>query len=282
MQNMSRDSHELGEQVDSYVRQRGLSAAEAAVLRQKLAALLDWVKLFRRAAATARRHDATHPNRRRAADEVVRVTRNHVRTFGALTLRIGPGDAFSDEGLALPHVLDSDLEGYTFFALFRDGIIGFSIKPGFEPAEVEALLEVVAANGRREGDDAVTWLWAGRHRHLRLEVEPSLSPRVAATLRARNPDDLATGAYMSAFLAATPELRAPRVVAIGREYAANLTGYGVDPETVERLLTTGAPATQFPPPSQHIADNYARVFSDARDRGGRHALIASRAPGAAR
>jgi hypothetical protein len=273
MQNMSRDARELGDRVDAWAREHQLPEPERDQLRRKLASLLDWLKLFRRALGAVRRYDANHPGWRQACDELLARTRAHLRAFGALTLRLGPGDSYSDEGIALPQVLDGEGEGHTFFCLFRDGIVALHLKPGVQPGELEALLAVVAANGRRDGDDAVTWLWSGRHRHLRLEIEPAMGPRLAATLHAADPSDLALGAYLAPLRAASADAPLDDEPRIERNQLAALTGLGVDPTTAERLLRGGAPAGTFAAPGPDIAQNLRAWFEEPNERASRAGVI---------
>lgn len=273
MQNISRDARELTDAVDRWLAAHPQLAEEADRLRRKVTSLHDWVKLFRRKLSATRRHDANHPVARAAADELLNRTRLHLRTFGALTLRIGPADTTSEEGIPLPQLLDGEHEGHTFYCLFRDGICTLQFKPGIEQGELDALLEVVAANGRRDGDDAVTWLWSGRHRHIRIEVESSIGPRLAAMLFARSAQDVSLAGYVGALRAALPDhLPAPEAL-VGREHAASLAPWGVDPAQVELLLTRGAPATAFPQPDNESGAALAHWFSHQDERLARYAII---------
>lgn len=277
MQSLQRDGRELTEFVEQYARANALDADQARLLREKLSELLEWLKLMRRTLGYVQRYRPSHPSRQQSSAVLYDATRKFVQRFGRLALTFGPGETFSEEGFVLPQSLDTGMEGYTFFCLFRDGIVALTLMPGITPEELETLLEVVAANGRRDGDDAMTWLWSGRNPHLRIVVEPSMSPRVVAALLSSHPDDPLLGAYYRVLHSAGPSFREHDAIPeVARRHAELLRAYGLDPDRVERLLSGQGSHAELAPPGEQARAGYRSFFEDDNDRAARIGALRTR------
>lgn len=223
--------------IETYGAKQELTDEGKTRLSTKLYALLEWLKTFRRALHFAQRYPPRHPSRGEALEHVVTATRSFLKEFGALTLQFGPGNSRTPEGFELPYAQEEDLQRYTFYPFFRDGVVELQLKPGITPAELDTILEICATGGRREDDDVVTWLWSGRFQKVRTEVEPALSPRIAAALAVQAPEDDVLANYLGALEAAAPfwqgaDGRPPFTV----EHTEQLASQGLDLNDVQATL----------------------------------------------
>jgi hypothetical protein len=100
-------------------------------------------------------------------------------------------------------------------------------------------------------------------------------------LHARNPGEAGSAGYVGALRAATPEAGYPTVALVTREHAASLTAYNLDPQVVERHLTVGAVAGDFPRLEEQAAEILAQWFENPAERTRRAQIIAGVARGGA-
>jgi len=225
----------------AWARAQDLSTAAEKRLVSRLHQLGDWMRTLRRTLGIVRQYGPSHPSAARSSQECFDSTSQFLRTHGPVSVTLGPLEMTSEEGF--PLIAASEVDTHPLYALFRDGIVRLSLRLGLERSEFDALMSVLAAGGRRDGDDAVTWLWTGRHRHLRLEIEPSVSPKLARTLLSRAPDDPSLSHYLSTLLTLTPD----EEMCVERKDAPSLRGQGIDPVKVERLLSKGLAANELEP-----------------------------------
>jgi hypothetical protein len=276
MQNPSHDNRAVDAFVDGCVTRHNLNAEQAVRLGERTSRAIDWIKSFRRAMGYVRRYGVQHRTARQRIAVTYHETRNLLGEFGAFTLNFGPAETSTADGFVLPPADGTDLESYTFFCLFRDGITSLTLQPGLLAVELESLLEVVAARGRREGDDAVTWLWSGRHPHVRLELEPTISPRVAAAMLARDDDDPMIEAFVRTLEAASPDRVLDPVEYVMKSHAAAFRDQGIDPRIVEHELTGGGLRPDLEPIAMHERDAFRAAYVDPDDRRTRGERLASR------
>lgn len=192
------------EAANRYAVARGLMPDERMALVRKTEATLEWLKGLRRAAEIARRHARDQVQRHTAVRELTQATAAWHREYGPLEFRLRPGHMTTAEGFPLPQDADPDLGGYTLYPLFRDGIVRLVIHEGVRPDDMDAILDVIAARGRFDGDDAFTRLWLTRGPHIAIEVEPTLWADIAVSLAAQGDDDLAVTAFLATLAAAGP------------------------------------------------------------------------------
>lgn len=275
MSNLTQDHRSVEAFVRTYVTEHNLERPQAARLLNRTIQTLEWLKSFRRMMGYVRRYGMQHPTAQQQLMVLYDTTRKHLREFGPLTLKFGPGESTTAEGFTLPHAQGTDLESYTFFCLFRDGVSSLTLKPGLLAGELGALLEVVAARGRREGDDAMTWLWSGRHEHIRMELEPTISPRVAAAMLARDDDDPLIEAFMTTLHAAGPARELAIEEHVTRSSAPSFRPQGVDPRLVEHELTGGDMRPGLGAPSAHERTTLRTAFLDPDDRAARAGHLSS-------
>lgn len=259
MATLSHENRAVDAFVRTYADAHGVSEEAASRLTAKLHAINEWLKTFRRAIHFAQRYPSRHPSRGEALQTVVDATRVFLREYGALTLQFGPGASRTAEGFELPHAQEEDLQRYTFYPFFRDGVVELQLKPGISPVELDTILEICATGGRRDDDDVVTWIWSGRLPKVRMRVEPALSPRIAAALAVQAPEDDILLNYLTALEAAGPfwqgaDGRAPFTV----EHAESLAGQGIDASRVQAALFGEAAHRCEPPTPDH-----QRVWRDA-------------------
>lgn len=206
---LTRDERDLQTVVGTWAQANGASEETAQRTRDKLLSVLEWLRALRRLVHTSRRYDISHPTRVEATDQALDGLKPILRRYGALTLHLSLTAVFSEEGIALPSILDADAEGHgqVFHSLSRDGVTKITFKPGIERDEIEHLVEVVAHDGRRDGDNAVTWLWDGRLKHIRVELDPTLAPHAAALAASRGGNDPIVQTYLLALKQAGPDAR---------------------------------------------------------------------------
>jgi hypothetical protein len=266
MATLSHENRAVDAFVRPYAESNALSEEAAQRLTAKLHALNEWLKTFRRAIHFAQRYPSRHPSRGEALQTVVDATRAYLREYGALTMQFGPGASRTSEGFELPHAQEEDLQRYTFYPFFRDGVVELQLKPGISPVELDTILEICASGGRREDDDVVTWIWAGRLPKVRMRVEPALSPRIAAALAVQAPEDDILLNYLTALEAAGPfwqgaDGRVPFTV----ELAEPLAAQGIDVSRVQSALFGDAVHRCEPPtPEHHRA--WREAVADLDDR----------------
>jgi len=266
MSNLSRDNRSVETFVREYAEAHDLTREQAARLQDRTSATMEWLKSFRRCMGYVRRYGMKHPTAQQQLMVLYDRTRKMLRAFGPLTLHFGPGESQTTEGFELPHAQGTDLESYTFFCLFRDGISSMTLKPGLLAGELGSLLEIVAARGRRDGDDAMTWLWAGRHEHIRIELEPTISPRVAAAMLARDDDDPLIEAFMMTLNAADPKRKLAIEEHVTRSEAPSFRPQGMDPRLVEHELGDGDMRPGLGTPSDHERAGFRAAYLDPEDR----------------
>lgn len=265
--------------VDTFVAdaqlKRELTDAAAQRLRLKTLHIIDWLQTFRRALGYAKRYPQRHPTRIEALETVVQATRSILREYGTLTLNFGSGHSRTGDGFELPLSQDDDVQGYTFYPFFRDGVVELQFKPGVTPQELDTVLEICGRDGRRAGDDVVTWVWSGRFKKIRMEVEPVIAPHIAVSLAAQERRDVVLAAYLTALRASGPFSG----TADGRngfttQHIEGLVDQGVDPETARKRLFDTTPAVWRPPEPERVKQ-WRSLFHDLDDRRAR-VMAASR------
>lgn len=262
-------SHELraiDEFLEAHAAQQQLTDEGRSRLRERLLALVEWLKTFRRSLHFAQRYPPRHPSRAEALEQIVTATKAYLREYGALTLQFGPGTSRTPDGFELPYAQDEDLRKYTFYPFFRDGVVELQLKPGITPIELDTILEICATGGRREDDDVVTWLWTGRFQKVRMEVEPALSPRIAAALAVQAPEDDVLDYYLAALEGAGPfwsgyDGRAAFTV----EHAPQLASQGLDEAAVRDCLF-GDAAHKFDGVPTDAVRAWREAYNDHDDR----------------
>jgi hypothetical protein len=264
---LSYEVRAINEFVLDYAQRAELSDEAIEHTTQRYTALIEWLKTFRRGLHYAARYPDRHPARHHALKTIVAETKTYLRAFGPLALRFGPGASFTMEGMPMP-AAEGELEarGYTFYPLFRDGVIEIQIKPGVPPEELAALLDICGHDGRRDGDDVITWMWSERFKKIRTATEPALTPHVAAALSHQADVDPVLSAYLDAWQrtapTATPLDKRPK---LRPEHAEHLRPQGLRPELVsERLSGTANEAAKALSPES--MKQYRREFESPDER----------------
>lgn len=258
---LSRDERDVQAIVNTWAQATGATPDVVARTSEKLALLLDWLKGLRRVVHNARRYDKAHPTQAQAIDLATDSLRYILKRYGALSLLLSLQGVVSEEGIGLPNILDADGEGHghVFHCLSRDGVARIIFKPGVERGEIEHLIDVIAHDGRREGDNTVTWIWAGRLDHIRLELDPSIAPHAAALAVSHGSTDPVIQTYLGTLQQADPNV-SPRDIRprICSAHAEALAALGVTRELVAFYQLAG----QFDP-SQLLPTDEIRATAQA-------------------
>jgi hypothetical protein len=127
---------------------------------------------FARTLKTCRLYDAGNPTVVRFREELATAIRRVLEEHGALTFRFTSDDVLYENVSLYPARSRDDNLALPFH---RDGIRSLTLEPGFEPREVDALLQaVLQVTGQNPGeDDLVTLLWEAQLPHLDLDYVPA-------------------------------------------------------------------------------------------------------------
>lgn len=274
MATLSRDNRAAAEFAHAYATRVGLDRGQHDLLVAKTEALVDWLKRFRRTLSFAMRYPVEHPQRQAVVDDLLRDTQTFIHRYGPLVLRFAPDHSETDEGFHMPAAADSEFGTYTFYPMFRDGIASLRLVPGAGTAELNLLLDVIAARGRRDGDDTYTWIWRARPPSLELEMEPSLTADVATALAAHQSEDPALEAFLSTLVAADPFYSAsdPRTT-FSADTLDGLAQQGIDPDRARRMLLDPNAAGEAPEVDAAAAASLRTLYGHGGDREARVAAI---------
>lgn len=269
---MNRSGVDLSTFVQEYAENHGLSAADRQRVHDRHLAATSWLKILERLVMKRRagQHLTEAP--------LIEATRAYHFEHGELAFRLGPGDTFSPQGYGFPRAQLEEESQYVFYGLFRDGIIGIALLPGVSDTELRTLLDVLVAEGRREGDDALTWLWAQGHDSMRLAVRPDVTPRTAAAMVQNRVADPRWSTYLRALAQATDAASPPADKAVRGEPVA-LSAYGIAPDLAAKLAPDAPAPDWCAPPDDGVRVQYRTFMTDPEELAERRKRIRSRGTG---
>lgn len=276
MTTLSRDNRAAVEFAHAYAVSHGLDASQHDLLVAKTDAVVDWLKRFRRTLSFAKRYPHDHPQRQSVVDELLQETGSFTSRFGDLVLVLAPDHSETSEGFHLPPETGHEFGHYTFYPMFRDGIARLAVHPGASRFDLDLLLDVVASDGRRDDDDAYTWIWRERPPCLTVVVEPSLTATSATSLAAHDAEDPALHAFLEALSAAGPFYSgSDGRTTFNADTLEGLARQGIDPEYARRLLLDRDASQLLHPVDPDAAAQLRRLYSHAGDRDARLAAASS-------
>ncbi len=265
---MNREPRTVPTFVAEYARANDLDAEAAQLLTVKTNDVQSWVKAFRRALGYAERYPVGHPSRVRAIEAILETTQRYVASYGTLQLEFHAEGPRTLEGYLLPRATEADQDDNLFYPLFRDGVSNVTFRAGVGHFELDTLMEIIANRGRRDGDDAMTWLWSVRFRCIFFEAETSLTPDVVGALFGSERNDLAVGAFIDALEAAGPfSYGSDSRTTFTGEHLAILGDQGLDVESAEGMLTgDDNPYEKIVPISDATREAVRTAYGDPAER----------------
>lgn len=264
--NIGRDARLVSQFAGQYAHTEGLSPAQTEQLSRRTVSQLEWVKVFRRALEVARKYPADHPHREAAHQRLSQVTTTHLGMHNVLELHFRQDHTCTLEGFPFPPAT-GDVDTYTFFPLYRDSIEMLRLRPGTGRRELDEIVAVIVAGGRRAGDDAFTWLWRQRFASVDIRVEPKLNAQLAVALAVRGSATVSADAFLTAFQTAGPFfLGGDNRQAFTTETFESLVPQGLDPARAREMLHSPQPAALLPPVTQQDVTNLRKLYSHEQDR----------------
>ncbi len=184
----------IDEFIDKYAVAHDLTMTPKNQLRNKLQLLEQWSQKLVQLIGILKTYKPNHPTPKKKTAELLEFAKKIL----PITLKLGAFFVSTEEGYPLRQKRN---QRYIFLPFFRDGIRKITLISAEKPEEFALLLEVLSSKPREE-DNAVTWLWSGRLKTIRIEVAPWYPPNKAAALHVIDPKNKVFGAYVETFLAA--------------------------------------------------------------------------------
>lgn len=258
----NRERADIEAYVRNHGRQQGWNAVECEAAVTRLTGISDCMRQLRRAVESWRRAGPNDAAVQRAVAQTFDAFRAWVVQFGPLRLRLHHADVRTMEGWTLPRN-EADVEQPPLACLYRDGLVGLQFQPELIPDELRSLIGLLANWGKREGDDASTWLLSLGLRSIRAEFSPPMPGRLAGTLAAELPGELRCVAYAAVLNAARGAAQpSDSRHAITVAHADDLQEFGLSRESVHRLLSEGPDAVGLTRPSATLTDSYRASYAD--------------------
>lgn len=256
---------------------RGMTPDQTTGLAQRLSQTIDWLKLFRRALGYYARYQGDIAQCRQTLEGCAEFAVRYTRFWGPMVFVLRPGGEKTPEGFTLPPATETELQPYTFFPLFREGIGELRLMPGIGVEELELLLRTAADRTRRATEDPYVALWLSERPGLQFELAPTLTPHIAASLADRQSSDAHLQAYLRILEAAGPfdpgvESRA----SFTSDLAAGLVDQGLDPGRARAVLAAFDPVGALTEVSTQARANLRAFFAHAPDREARVTAIRDR------
>lgn len=244
---LNRDGRAAAAFASEFADANQLTPADARRLANATASVLEWLKVFRRSLAVAKKYPPDHPHREESRHRVTSATTDHLAEYGDLELHFFPDHTRTREGFRLPSATEQELAAYTFFPFYRDGVEMIRLRRGCGREEIDTIVSIVASGGRRLGDDAFLWLWQERYPSVDIRVEPKLNAQLAIALAVRGSLSISADAFLAVFRAAAPQ---PQTVlerpAFTTDSLELLADRGLDPVRTRTMLSSLTPETMLP------------------------------------
>lgn len=257
---INRESRAAAAFASEFSEEHRLTPADAQRLAESTASVLEWLTIFRRSLAVAKKYPADHPHREESRRRVTIATAEHLDKFSELELHFFPDHTRTREGFQLPSATEQELAAYTFFPFYRDGVEMIRLRRGCGREEIDTIVSIVASGGRRLGDDAFLWLWQQRFPSVDIRVEPKLNAKLSIALAVRGSLSVSANAFLATFHAAAPHFAAdngrPKFTTDSLELLAER---GLDPVRAEAMLGSMQPETMLPQVSREAVEA-ARVL----------------------
>ncbi len=151
-------------------------------LLEKIELVTIWYRQLSRSVVLVQNFGPGGESSEKALVQFVELSNEFVRRYGKLILRIGTETIITEEGFELPWKTDASSDVHMLFPLVRDGVNGFSILPGVQSETLVGLVAILSSEGRKNGHNALTWLWTYRDPCFQLVLGPWLSARAAYSL----------------------------------------------------------------------------------------------------
>ena len=236
---MSRDGRAAAAFAAEYARTEQLGPEEASELARSTVSLVEWVKAFRRTLAVAKKYPSDHPHREDARRRLGQETAMHLDSFRDIELHFWPDHTRTREGFRIPAATEQELDAFTFFAFYRDGLEMLRLRSGVGRRELDTIVEIIASGGRQRSDDAYLWIWRERFANVDVRVEPKLNAHLAIALAVRGSLSVSADAFLAAFQSASPfHVSGDARQAFTTDSFTALVQQGLDPERATQMLSS--------------------------------------------
>lgn len=271
---MSRDGRAAAAFATEYARTEQLAPEAAEALTRSTSSLLEWVKAFRRTLAVAKKYPVNHPHREDSRSRLAQATAIHLDAHADIELHFWPDHTRTREGFRIPAATEHELDPYTFFAFYRDGIASIRLRRGVGRRELDVIVNIIAAGGRQQGDDAYLWLWRERFEFVDVRVEPKLNAHLAIALAVRGSMSVSADAFLAAFYAASPfHVSGDARQAFTTDSFASLVQQGLDPARATQMLSSPKPESLLPPVRQEDVETARNLLTKTAERQARIAAL---------
>jgi hypothetical protein len=261
---------------ESFVRHWGDSTQADAAARQtlldRLHLLMAWYKTLRKAIHVAGKAQPDSAVFQQQGDAVLEATTSVLSRHGVFTLVLTADEIRTPEGFCLPWGIEGD-ELHALFPLVRDGIVGLTLHETIAADTVRGLLILLAAEGRKAGHDALTWLWSMRDPHLHIAVGAWLQARPARALAMLPGSPVAYRAYATVLERVAPQMRPAGSALLEPATMADFDDPAYSVERSARLYAAGLEPGELHIPSARTRVGFATAAADVDISHSRRATI---------